>query len=135
MIFKDMFMVCAGRLLTIEHEFTKGMEKEMQRFINDKVATNIDEIWANAKLKYNNRIKAGGVLIKIFDHSSGIDDFHSDFKIALSEFALAELKKIDGNIAQVFKQKKTIEEVVAELRKGDETENSNTEKSAEKDVE
>jgi len=116
-VFKDLFVICAGRLMTIEQEYVEGMEKEMRRFINDKVVTNIDEIWKNAQVNYRKNVRFLGLPIKIMDHSSGIDDFYTDFKMALHQYSLDELKKLDGNIAQVFKQKKTIDEIVAELEK------------------
>lgn len=116
-IFSELFKITAGKLLVIDMEYSAGMEKEIRKHINDAIVENIEQIWdkALAKNKENNIPSTSLFLMSVDD--TEIDRFYYDFRVSMSEFAQGELKNTEGdNLKTVFKQKKTTEESMAEIR-------------------
>lgn len=118
LIFSEIFKRCAGRLLVTEIEYTRGLEKDIRKYINDTVVENIDEIWTNAVQRYLTGELSTPSLFFINSQEEQMQNFYLDFKIAMAEFSQNELKKIEGdNMKQVFKQKETTQETIAKMRK------------------
>jgi hypothetical protein len=116
--FNDLFQVTAGKLISIDIEYTQGMHKELRRYINDRIVENVDSIWKTA-LEKNNAQKAN--LIPAFIMMGGHNEAESlylQFRIAMSDFAQEQVKEIEGeNLKTAFKQKETLEEALARIEK------------------
>jgi DNA-binding MltR family transcriptional regulator len=114
--FSAMFTKVAGRLLVLEIEYTKGISKEVQKYVNHKVVENIDSIWQNAL----ERTKADKVFSPIQYMMTGspkeLDILYSSLKLSMSEFTLKEMDGLKGEeFKKVFKQKETTEEMLARM--------------------
>jgi hypothetical protein len=109
-VFVELFKNTAAKLLSIEIEYTNGIEREMRRFINDKIVENVDKIWTNAierKIERNSNIPR---LYLLESNENEVEDFYNDFRIAMTEFSLQELNKLEGKENTIFKQKEAIKE-------------------------
>ncbi len=108
-IFSEMFKRCEGKLLVTEIEYTKGLEKDIRKHINDAVVDNLDEIWADAVKRHLTSDLSTPSLFFMNGPEKQIENFYLDFRIAMGEFSQNELSKIEGeNLMKVFKQKETI---------------------------
>lgn len=117
-IFSELFQLTAGKLLVIEIEYSKGMEKEMTKHLNDKIVENIGNIWKNALSKNKDRKSENPTLFFLNNGENEIEEFYLDFRIAMSEFAQSELKEIEvEKLKTVFKQKITSEEIFKKIDK------------------
>ncbi|WP_459926145.1 hypothetical protein [Flavobacterium covae] len=115
-IFNELFRLTAGKLIVIEFEYSKGMEKEMRKHLNDKIVENINDIWQNALSKNKDKKSEMPTISFINNCKKEIEYFYSDFKIAMNEFAQSELKVIEGDkLKTVFKQKMTSEEILKNI--------------------
>lgn len=108
-IFSHLFMVVAGSVMVVDMEYSKGMELQLRRHMNDLVLENIDEIWDRVKKK--NKIDSEeDIASSIFGfnpHSP--DHLYSELRIEMIKFAQEESKKIeDKKLEDVFKAKKRI---------------------------
>ncbi|MBE9467496.1 MAG: hypothetical protein IMY72_04125 [Bacteroidetes bacterium] len=109
-IFSELFKQTAGKLLSIEVDYTQGIQKQMRQHINDSVVENIEEIWQSA-LERNKQNKAETPrLLLMSGDETKLERFYSDFKISLSEYKIGEVDKLEGQEATIFKQKETFEE-------------------------
>lgn len=112
-IFNELFKITAGKLGALELEYRAGIRKEVKSYIDAKVTAGSDQIWQDAIKLY----KEKKVPVPFFQRESDekiLNSFHSYFKISSSDYALAEMKKLDGKILSIFKRKKTMEEMVEE---------------------
>ncbi|MCA6368824.1 MAG: hypothetical protein IM631_18490 [Cytophagales bacterium] len=116
-VFNHLFTVAAGRLLTIEIEYSSGIKKEMRKHINDIVVENLDTIWENALSKNKNKMASIPGLELMLNKQTDVDFFYDDFKHAMSEFTLGELKKLEGKETSIFRQKETIDDKLARMEK------------------
>lgn len=117
-IFSEIFKRCAGKLLVTEIEYTKGLEKDIRKHINDAVVESLDEIWANAVKRHLTGDLSTPSLFFMNSPEKQIENFYLDFRIAMSEFSQSELSKIEGdNLKKVFKPKVTTEEAIQKLQK------------------
>lgn len=115
--FTEMFAKVAGKLLVLEIEYTQGITKDIQKYVNHRVVENLDAIWQDAL----ERSKADEVFSPIqymmTGDTSQLDVFYSSFKISMSEFALKEMQELQGdNLKKVFKPKETTEETRARIK-------------------
>lgn len=118
-IFNELFQLTVGKLLVIQFEYSKGMEKEMRKHLNDKIVENIDNIWQEALSRNKDRKSETPTIFFLNNGEKEIEGFYLDFKIVMGEFAQSELKKIEGDkIKTVFKQKMTSEEIFKKIDKG-----------------
>lgn len=118
LIFGEIFKLCAGKLMVIEIEYTKGLEKEFRKYINDIVVENIDKIWENAVKRHLTSELSTPTLFFMNSPEKHIENFYLDFRLAMAEFSQAELDKIEDNqLSIVYKQKETIEESIEKKRK------------------
>ena len=118
-IFSQLFQVTVGKLLVVEIEYTKGMEKEIRRHLNDKIVENIDALWDRALQRSKDRRSETPTLFILNNSDDEIQGFYYDFMITMSEFTQVELDAIGGdNLKTVFKQKMPTEEIFKKL--GDE---------------
>ncbi len=117
LIFSEIFKRCAGKLLVTEIEYTRGLEKDIRKHINDRVIENLERIWKKAIQKHLTSELATPSLFFMNSIEKQIESFYLDFRIAMGEFTESELKKIEGNnLFQVFKQKETTEETLAKMK-------------------
>lgn len=125
LIFSEIFKLCAGKLLVIEIEYTRGLGKDIRKHINDTVVENIDRIWKSAVERYLTGELSTPSLFFMNSPEKQIESFYLDFRIAMSEYSQSELKKIEGDgLKTVFKPKETTNETLAKIRK--EKENKST---------
>lgn len=121
-IFSELFKQTAGKLLSIEIDYTSGIEKEMRKHINDKVVENLEGIWQKA-LERNKTNKIATPRLFLMDSiDSDIENFYSDFRITMSEYMIDELKQLEGKEKTIFKQKETFKERIAKRNKEKNTE-------------
>lgn len=123
-VFNQLFVLTVGKLLVIEMEYSKGIEKEMRKHLNDKIVENIEEIWRNA-LQMNNEQKSETPILLILNNGEKeIEKFYLNFRIAMSKYFQTELRAIAGDkMKAVFKQKVTSKKTYKELNKDVEEKN------------
>jgi hypothetical protein len=118
--FNELFEATLGKLAIIEIEYRSGIQKEIRKHINDLVVENLDEIWVNA-LKMRKERTPTRAKFPALDNTDQIENFHTYFQKAISEFKGKELEKLDGeNLKSVFKQKETTEEILKRIDEKDE---------------
>nr|WP_315203793.1 hypothetical protein [uncultured Flavobacterium sp.] len=116
-VFLDLFTKVVGRLLVIEIEYSKGIEKEIRKHINDHLVENLDSIW-KAALERNKENKMPTPRFLLLNSPErDIERFYLDFRIVMGEFAQGELAKYEGEeLKKLFKRKKTTDEMLKELK-------------------
>ena len=118
LIFSEIFKRCSGKLLVTEIEYTRGLGKEIRKYVNDIVVQNLDEIWTTAVQKYLTSELSTPFLFFMNSPEKQIENFYLDFRIAMGEFSQAELEKIEGDkLKTVFKQKETMTEAIEKAKK------------------
>lgn len=117
-IFSEMFKRCAGKLLVTEIEYVKGLEKEIRKHINDDVVENLDEIWADAvKCRLTGDLSTPSLFF-MNSPEKQLEYFYADFRLAMSDFSLNALSRIEGEkLKEVFKQKEKTVEKIRKVRK------------------
>lgn len=116
--FIHLFKKTAGRLLVLEIEYTKGIEKDILKHVNHQIVENLDQIWTSALEKQKEQNTSTPIQYMLLGNPDQLEHFYSNFKLSMSEFTLKELDKIGGDkLKQVFKQKETTEESIAKIEK------------------
>lgn len=116
--FGDLFKKTAGRLLVLEIEYTRGIEKDILKHVNHQIVENIDAIWKNALEKQKEDYQITPIQYMLTGNSNQLESFYSNFKMSVSEYAIEELGKIGGDkLMQVFKQKETIKDTLEKIDK------------------
>lgn len=116
LIFEHLFTLTAGKLLSIEIEYTNGIRKEMRKHVNDIVVENLDSIWQKALERNKKKMEKIPGLALIINKESDLDYFYDDFRASMSEFTIEELKKMEGNLKSIFRQKETVEETLERIK-------------------
>jgi len=119
-IFEELCRLVTGKFLAIEIEYTEGMQKEIRKHLNDKIVENLNDIWRSALQKNKERKSEIQTIFPICNDEKEIENFYLNFQIAMNEFTQSELKKIEGEkLKTVFKQKRTLKEIIQNYKKDD----------------
>lgn len=111
--FSGMFTKVAGRLLVLEIEYTQGITKDIQKHVNHKVVENIDSIWQDALERSKADKVVSPIQYMMKGNTNQLDVLYSSFKLSMGEFALKEMKELQGpKLKEIFKPKETTEEMV-----------------------
>jgi hypothetical protein len=117
--FNELFKVTAGSLLVIEIEYDNGLRKQLRQHVNDAIVEKLDQIWAQAVEKMKSQPMPVYKFLSATTNEEQLDSFYNYFRIAMHEFGLAELNKVDIAKGEVFKSKESMREHVARLKKND----------------
>ncbi|WP_297332654.1 hypothetical protein [Flavobacterium sp.] len=121
--FSELFKMAAGKLLVLEIEYTRGIEKDILKHINHQIVENIDSIWDNALTRQKEENVSTPIAYMLSGNPNQLEHFYSNFKLSMSEFTVKELEKIGGdNLKHIFKQKETTAETVEKINKKKESE-------------
>ncbi len=119
-IFGELFKQTAGKLISIDVDYTDGIQEEMRKHINHKIVENLEDIWKNALKKKKEKISDIPNLFLLNSNNDDIENFYADFRVSVSEYALKELEELEGKEGSIFKRKVTGEQQIGERMKKEE---------------
>lgn len=106
--FDELFLLMAGKLLSIQLEYENGIRTEMRKHFNDLVVENIDELWKKAIEKNRERIVTSPNVFLMESNKNQDNNIFKEFKSCIYEYKQNEMEKIEGKETSILKQKETL---------------------------
>lgn len=121
--YEQLFIVCQGRLLVMEREFTAGITADYEKYVANQLYNRFDEVIEKAKqkLRENNAKRKLAFIPTLDNGQSSIDSFILALNLTISETRIEILDELEGekNMTKAFKRKISIDELLKKSSKNE----------------
>jgi hypothetical protein len=114
--YNELFRICQTKLVRIQIEYNAGIRLDIEKFVDNETCKQIDKIIDDSVLDWNNFNNEGGGFDS-FSKEQHIKNFILCFYVVWTTYRSNVGDKLPGNIENVLRRKKTIEEIADEHKK------------------
>ncbi len=107
----DLFKLCHGKLLIIEHEYNVGLELDFNKYVNNEVCERMDTVLNDSIKNWKEFSAEIGPSIFPIPAQEEIDNFIICFKTALANHRVKIFEELNDDYSKVFKRKVPLSEL------------------------